>query len=204
VTRLAPASSPSPAALKTESVGSLSRRRAVRRSVLSGAVALSGSVALAACGAPAGTGGSDAAASSGQAGASLAKRAPVNLEFWGSPPSSGSNARTDQIDAWYAKYPNLKVTFGATKTTGQGVQAVTAILAAVAAGSPPDAVDFDRFQTPAFTVKGVWQALDNYIKRDKFDTSRFAPLIVPEAKGPDGKWYALIRSTDNRLIYWNK
>lgn len=39
---------------------------------------------------------------------------------------------------------------------------------------------------------------------DKFDTSRFAPLIIPEAKGLDNKWYALIRSTDNRLIYWNK
>ena len=42
------------------------------------------------------------------------------------------------------------------------------------------------------------------MKRDKFDTNRFAPLIVPEAKGLDGKWYAMIRSTDNRLLYWNK
>jgi ABC-type glycerol-3-phosphate transport system substrate-binding protein len=33
---------------------------------------------------------------------------------------------------------------------------------------------------------------------------RFAPLVVPEAKGLDGKWYAMIRSTDDRLLYWNK
>lgn len=47
--------------------------------------------------------------------------------------------------------------------------------------------------------------LDDLLKRDKFDTSRFAPLIVPEAKGiTDGKWYALIQNTDDRLVYWNK
>ena len=46
--------------------------------------------------------------------------------------------------------------------------------------------------------------LDDFIKRDKYDMNRFAPLVVPEAKGLDGKWYALIRSVDNRLLYWNK
>jgi ABC-type glycerol-3-phosphate transport system substrate-binding protein len=179
-----------------------------RRSVLAGSAAGAGALGLAACGPQAGGGGGDPAAGGGggepAAGGDLARRRPVSLEFWGDPPTAGSNQRMDQIDAWNAKYPNLKVNFGATRTTGQGVEAVQAILAAVAAGSPPDVVDFDRFQTTAFTVKGVWQALDDLMKRDKFDTNRFAPLIVPEAKGLDGKWYALIRSTDNRLVYWNK
>jgi multiple sugar transport system substrate-binding protein len=173
-------------------------RQFSRRSIIAtGGVGL-GALALAGCGPQAGSG------SKSETGVSLEKRQPVSLEFWGSPPTTGSNQRTDQLDAWNAKYPNLKVTFGATTTTGQGVQAVQAILASVAAGNPPDVVDFDRFQTTAFTVKGVWQALDDFMKRDKYDTNRFAPLIVPEAKGLDGKWYALIRSTDNRLIFWNE
>jgi ABC-type glycerol-3-phosphate transport system substrate-binding protein len=46
--------------------------------------------------------------------------------------------------------------------------------------------------------------LDDFIKRDKYDMNRFAPLVVPEAKGLDGKWYAMIRSADDRLLYWNK
>jgi ABC-type glycerol-3-phosphate transport system substrate-binding protein len=170
-----------------------------RRAIIATASVAGATTALAACGpqAPRRAG--------GQEGVPLEQRRPVNLEFWGDPPTAGSNQRMDQINAWNAKYPNLKVNFGATRTTGQGVEAVQAILAAVAAGTPPDVVDFDRFQTPAFAVKGVWQALDDLMKRDKFDTNRFAPLIIPEAKGiTDGKWYALIRSTDNRLIYWNK
>ena len=175
----------------------VTRRRAL---TTPGAVGL-GAVWAAACAPGGGTG---TPAGGAAAGADLSKRPPVNIEFWGDPPQTGSNARTDQIDAWNAKYPNLKVTFGTARTTGQGVEAVAAILAAVAAGNPPDLVDFDRFQTTAFTVKGVWQALDELMKRDKYDTSRFAPLIVPEAKGLDGKWYAMIRSTDNRLIFWNK
>jgi ABC-type glycerol-3-phosphate transport system substrate-binding protein len=177
--------------------GGLSRREALA----GGGIGL-GAALLAACSPQ--TGGGQGGASPGQGAADLSKRPPVKLEFWGSPPTTGSNNRSDQIDFWNQKYPNLNVTFGTTNTTGQGVEAVAAILASVAAGSPPDVVDFDRFQTTSFSVKGVWQALDDFIKRDKFDTSHFAPLVVPEAKGLDGKWYALIRSTDDRLIYWNK
>jgi ABC-type glycerol-3-phosphate transport system substrate-binding protein len=53
-------------------------------------------------------------------------------------------------------------------------------------------------------LKKVWMPLDDLIKRDKYDMTRFAPLVVPEAKGLDGRWYALIRSVDDRLLYWNK
>ncbi|HEV2123384.1 MAG TPA: extracellular solute-binding protein, partial [Chloroflexota bacterium] len=177
-------------------------RVATRRRTLGIGGLLSGAALVAACGPQEPSGGSQAGAPGSSN--SLGKVKPVSLEFWGDPPQTGSNTRTDQIDFWNNKNPNFKVTFGATKTTGQGVTAVQSILASVAAGNPPDVVDFDRFQTTAFTIKGVWQALDDFMKRDKFEASRFAPLIIPEAKGMDGKWYALIRSTDDRLIFWNK
>ena len=169
----------------------------LRRKLLLTTSGLAGA-ALAACG-PAAGGGSDS-------NVALDKRPPTKIEFWGGPPSAGMrNDRVDQIEFWNKKYPNIQVDFSmAQNSTSQGVQAVAALISAVAAGTPPDVLDFDRFQTASYAIKGMWQVLDDYIKRDKFDTSRFAPLIIPEAKGVDSKWYALIRSTDTRLLYWNK
>jgi len=169
--------------------------------MLSAGAGLSGA-ALAACGpqAPGGSG--------GEAGANtpLEKRPAMKLEFWGGPPAAGQrNGRVDQIEFWNKKYPNIQIDFAmGQNSTSQGVAAVAAIVSAVAAGNPPDVIDFDRFQTASYAIKSVWNPLDDMMKRDKFDTSRFAPLIIPEAKGLDGKWYAMIRSTDVRLLYWNK
>ncbi len=175
------------------------RRRTV---VLSAGASAAGSVVAVACGPR--EGGGPAGAQGGQGG--LAGRKPVAIEYWGNPPpAEGKNFQMDVFDAFQAKYPNVKVTYGATKTDGQGVAAVTAITAAIVAGNPPHFVRFDRFQSPAFAAKGVWQQLDDLAKADKFDWGRFAPLIVPEARGiTDGKWYALIQNTDNRLVYWSK
>ena len=175
-----------------------------RRTIL-GVTAAGGALALAACGAPGAPSGGGGGSSAPQ-GNTLAKHAPVTIEYWGdTPPSDGKNFQMDVFDAFQQKYPNVKVTYGATKTTGQGVDAVAAITAAIVAGNPPNFVRFDRFQSPAFAAKGVWQALDDLAKTDKYDWNRFAPLIIPEAKGiTDGKWYALIQSTDDRLLYWSK
>ncbi|MDQ3700970.1 MAG: extracellular solute-binding protein [Chloroflexota bacterium] len=153
-------------------------------------------VALAACGAPGAPG-------AGQGGQSVALDKKVaSIELWGSPTDDG---RKDQVTAWNAKYPNLKLTFGTQhNTTTQGEASFAPIIAAAAAGVPPTVVDFDRFQVAALALKRLWMPLDDFIKRDKYDMNRFAPLVVPEAKGVDGKWYAMIRSADDRLLYWNK
>jgi ABC-type glycerol-3-phosphate transport system substrate-binding protein len=172
----------------TAARGSLSRRTA-----LTGATAVLGVVGVASCG-PAG--GGDA----GQPAALDQKTA--NIELWGSPTDDG---RKDQVAAWNAKYPNLKLTFGTQhNTTTQGEASFAPIIAAAAAGVPPTVVDFDRFQVAAMALKRLWIPLDDLIKRDKYDMNRFAPLVVPEAKGLDGKWYAMIRSADDRLLFWNK
>ena len=172
----------------------------LRRKLILSAGTATGALALAACGAPR-SGGGEAGA-----GTALEKRPTTKLEFWGGPPTAGTrNDRQDQIDFWNKKYPNIPVDFAMTQnSTSQGVQSVAALVSAVAAGTPPDVLDFDRFQTASYAIKGIWHPLDDYIKRDKFDTNRFAPLVIPEAKGLDGKWYALIRSVDTRMIYWNK
>jgi multiple sugar transport system substrate-binding protein len=171
--------------------------------VVGAGAALAGA-ALAACGPQQGAGPAGPASQGSAAG--LAQHKPVTLEYWGNPPpAEGKNFQMDVFDAFQQKYPNIKIAYGTTKTDGQGVEAVAAISAAIVAGTPPSFVRFDRFQSPAFAAKGVWQALDDYAKADKYDWNRFAPLILPEAKGiTDGKHYALIQSTDDRLLYWSK
>jgi hypothetical protein len=123
-----------------------------RRAHLAAGGLAAGALTLAACGpqAPAAGGGDEA-------GAPLEKRKPVKLDFWGDP---ASDERKDQINAWNQKYPNLQVTFGTAKTTGQGVDAVAAITAAAAAGTPPHVVDFDRFQVNSFAARKVFQSPD--------------------------------------------
>ena len=171
-----------------------------RRNLVLTAGSLAGAASLAACGAPAGSPSAPAAQGS------LAGGKAVTLEYWGNPPpAEGKNFQMDVFDAFSQKHPNVKVNYGATKTDGQGVDAVAAITAAIVAGAPPSFVRFDRFQSPAFAAKGVWHPLDDLAKADKYDWARFAPLILPEAKGiTDGKHYALIQSTDDRLLYWSK
>jgi multiple sugar transport system substrate-binding protein len=179
-------------------------RQSRRRVLISSAgLATAGIFTLAACGPAAPSGGQ----TQGGAAGGLAQHKPVTIEYWGNPPPTGGdhNFQMDVFDAFQKKYPNVKINYGTTKTDGQGVDAVAAIIAAVAAGNPPNFVRFDRFQSPAFAAKGVWEPLDEYAKRDKYDWNRFAPLILPEAKGiTDGKFYALIQSTDDRLLYWDK
>jgi len=126
---------------------------------------------------------------------------PTRFEFWGDPQN---DERKDQIAAWNAKYPNIQIELGAVKTTGQGVEAVAKLTAAIAAGTPPAAVDFDRFQVATFANRRVFQPLDDFVKRDKYDLKRFVPAVLEEAMGFDKKLYGLPRSTDDRLLYWNK
>jgi ABC-type glycerol-3-phosphate transport system substrate-binding protein len=167
----------------------VSRRRAL---AAGGAIGLGAAGAACAPGAPSGPGGSS--------GSLETKTA--SIELWGSPTDDG---RKDQVAAWNAKYPNLKLTFGTQhNTTAQGEASFAPIIAAAAAGVPPAVVDFDRFQVAAMALKRLFMPMDDFIKRDKYDMTRFAPLVVPEAKGLDGKWYAMIRSADDRLLYWNK
>lgn len=170
-------------------------RGVTRRTILTGGTVALAGVALAACGAP------GAGPAQGGQSQPLKDWKPVTLEFWG---SLTDDLRKDQINAWNARYPNLKVNYGASQATGQGAEGLQKLISAVAAGSAPDAVDFDRFQVATYANRGVFRSMDDLIKRDKYDTRRFAPAVMDEAMGLDKKPYGLPRSTDNRMLFWNK
>jgi multiple sugar transport system substrate-binding protein len=171
---------------------STTRRRFVLGSTLGVAVGV-----VSACGenAPAGAGSS----------VPLKDRKPVQLEWWGdAPPATGTNQRMDQLAAWNQKFPNLSVKYGANAATGQGLEALEKFVAAMASGTAPNGLDFDRFQVATYANRKAFAPLDDYVKRDKYDMKRFVPATVDEAMGLDKKLYGIPRSTDCRLIYWNK
>ena len=135
----------------------------------------------------------------------LKDRKPVQLEWWGdAPPATGTNQRMDQIAVWNQKFPNLAVKYGANAATGQGLEALQKFVAAIASGTAPNGLDFDRFQVATYANRKAFAALDDYVKRDKYDLKRFVPATVDEAMGLDKKLYGIPRSTDCRLLYWNK
>ncbi len=141
----------------------------------------------------------------GGSGAALKDRKPVELEWWGdAPPATGTNQRMDQLKVWNDKYPNLQVKYGANAATGQGLVALEKFVAAIASGTAPSGLDFDRFQVATYANRKVFAALDDYVKRDKFEMKRFFPATVDEAMGLDKKLFGIPRSTDCRLLYWNK
>src|SRR5207248_11659767 len=76
--------------------------------------------------------------------------------------------------------------------------------AAVAGGKAPHVADFDRFQVPAYVNWRMFQPLNDFAVKDKYDLVRYAPAVLEEAMGFDKKLYGLPSSMDVRLLYWNK
>ncbi|MER3404311.1 MAG: hypothetical protein C4289_03350, partial [Chloroflexota bacterium] len=64
------------------------------------------------------------------------------------------------------------------------------LTAAIAGGTPPDVVDFDRFQVPAWAAKSAFMELTDLAKRDNIKESDYFPFAWREASY-HGRLYAL-------------
>ena len=172
-------------------MGQTSRRRVIQ----SGTAALGGA-ALAACGAQSGTQGSSAA----PAKADLSK-VSRKLLVWG---DAKNEVQKGQVARWSQMHSNLPADLSDIGSTGQGSDAISKFLAAVAGGDVADVVRFDRFQIGSYSYRGAFTPLDTYQKTDKFDLKRFVQGALDEATGVDKKLYGLPNSVDTRPFFWNK
>ncbi|HEU5318888.1 MAG TPA: extracellular solute-binding protein [Chloroflexota bacterium] len=130
----------------------------------------------------------------------LTQRPPMKLEL-AVEPTAGRKA---QADIWNAKFPNIQVT-PVTAPTGTGVVALEKFVASIAAGSAAPLVRFDRFQVATYAHRKAFLPLDDYVKRDKFDTKKFYAPALEEATGvADKKIYGIPMSMGLRLLFWNK
>lgn len=118
------------------------------------------------------------------------------IEVWD--PVSPSNMHGKGIvavyDAWNKKHPEMpikRVLIGDPRQK---------LMAAMAAGTVPDLVYFDRFQVPSYAAKNLFAPLDSYIKTSK--------VIRPEAFWPAawdetayaGKHWAIPHQVDDRAL----
>jgi multiple sugar transport system substrate-binding protein len=168
-----------------------------RTLVLAGGAA--GSALLASCQSPPSSTGS-----AGATGADLT-RLQGKILVWGPTGTGDLPARQAQIGVWNRQHPNLVAEITpAPFTSAQGIEGLQKLFAGVAAGDPPDAVYIDRFQLSNLGARRTLAAIDDKVKRDKYDLKRHFVTLLEEVTGIDGKPYGLPSTTDNRATVWNK
>ncbi|HSI83724.1 MAG: extracellular solute-binding protein [Candidatus Methylacidiphilales bacterium] len=106
--------------------------------------------------------------------------------------------------------PVYRVTIS-TNTSKDLTADPTRFIISVAGGMPPDVLIFDRFAVAEWSSRGVFQPLDEYIKRDiaagRPDAIRaedyFAPAWNEVSEGPGGV-FGIPIDIDTRALYYNK
>jgi ABC-type glycerol-3-phosphate transport system substrate-binding protein len=145
----------------------------------------------------------------GACGQGAAPRAPAKADLtkvnrtllvW----TDNNVGRKAQIERWSGLHPNLAADATDVGSGGQGSEAITKFLAAVASGDVADVVRFDRFQIGSYTHRGAFTPLDQYRKVDGYDLERFVASASDEVRSLDGRLFGLPNSTDNRPFFWNK
>ena len=171
---------------------SISRRRLV---VLTATGSMAGTV-LAACGASSGatTAGSNAAAGADQ---QAKLRSGVTLSWMsGLDNQANQDARNQQIAGFRQQHPGIQV----ERQRVEGFDAK--LLAAFAAGTPPDLYTTGRANITSQATRGYAFALDDVIKRDKFPLTDFYPTSYDQYRVA-GKLYALSYDFPNRCLFAN-
>ena len=203
----------------------------VRRRYLGGAAAALGGLVAAACGeptvryvgqpqaGPAGPAGPAGAkgetGAQGQQGAQgaqgAAAKAPVTLDFqhrWNGP---AREPLVDQaIEMFEEEYDNILVDLTMNLTPGgpgvDGGVPIGKIIAAIAAGSPPDVFMIHGRATIDLARRNALTWIDDYLTRDKRSLEElYFPAIIPFIQ-LDGRTYALPQtaSGDNPYVFYNE
>ena len=183
----------------------MERKHAVSRRALLGLLATSGAgLLVAGCGAtrtsepvPEATATTVAAATVAEPTAAVSEA--VTIEYWD--PSS-SEAEQAKLDASYFKFHDAQSAIRLNVLHGKGEDA---LLAAVAANTPPDIYwRYDVMTFGSWINKGVVQDITPYTEASTLDWSRFVPISLEACKWR-GKFYGMpSTSAGLGLYYWNK
>jgi multiple sugar transport system substrate-binding protein len=139
-------------------------------------------------------------------GGSAAEKAPpagtikagTKLSFagWGDPTVQEISNR--HAKRFQETHPGVNVEFIST----QGLNHLEKITAAQAAGTPIDVFYLSPGDTPTLANRGQLRAIDDLIKRDRYDASDFYEKCIGQYNWK-GKLYALPRGFGNQDIYYN-
>lgn len=77
------------------------------------------------------------------------------------------------------------------------------LLTALAGGELPDVVLWDRYNTGSYAAKGALQPIDDMVKKDSVDMTKFFAPAVDEMTY-DNKLYGVPLLVDARVLFYNK
>ncbi|XJZ27257.1 ABC transporter substrate-binding protein [Bacillota bacterium Lsc_1132] len=135
--------------------------------------------------------------SNGSNNASNGGKVSLKVGMWASSPAE-KKLVDKQIAAFEKANPNIKVT--EQVITGNYLQALQPMLASKTA---PDIFYVDASYAPALEDSGVLAPLDDYIKKEKVDTSDFASAALNAFKWKD-KLYGLPKDYNTMALEYNK
>ncbi|KQL53022.1 ABC transporter substrate-binding protein [Heyndrickxia shackletonii] len=138
-----------------------------------------------------------AGCSSNSSGNTDGGKVTLKLGMWASSPAE-KKLVDKQIAAFEKANPNIKVK--EQVITGDYLQALQPMLASKTA---PDIFYVDASYAPTLEDSGVLAELDDYIKKEKVDTSDFAPAAL-EAFQWKGKTYGLPKDYNTMALEYNK
>jgi multiple sugar transport system substrate-binding protein len=111
-------------------------------------------------------------ATAAQAGTHKAKVTEVTLAGWSSGPDE-DQLLNQVIAKFNATHPTIHATFSVINGDYS-----TAMTARFAAHNPPDVFYVDSSVAPGWAAQGVLEPLNSYIKKSKYDTSKFYPNLL--------------------------
>jgi ABC-type glycerol-3-phosphate transport system substrate-binding protein len=173
------------------------KKKLSRRDFLGVAAGVTAGTFLAAC-APAAkpTVSAGAATQAPQGKATVPPKENITLNFW----NTTDLIWTDMMTKFGEQNPGLKVNLtelGGNEFGGQKY------LAAVAAGTGPDATYQNRHTFMQFSSKKMYRDLTSMMDAGGVNRADFTPVQIAETTW-DGKIYGLPHVTDVRYLYWNK
>jgi multiple sugar transport system substrate-binding protein len=146
------------------------------------ALAGAGGAVLAACGAP----------GAAQPGSPALSDTPLTIKFF----KRGTIADADvdvMLAEWYSKHPNWKVELT------QGKNDLAALTPHLAGGEKIDLLGWYQTARGLLLKTGIPKALDDYVKRDKYNVNRFSAKELELVGKSDGKLYALFYAYGGNL-----
>lgn len=121
---------------------------------------------------------------------------PEEVTFWGSWSGAQAKQLQAQADAFNEAQDEYEVTYVAQELVEEK------LLTALASGSVPDVVLWDRYNTPLYVPKNALSPLDEYIEADGVDTTQFYDQAMGELV-VEGETYGLPLLVDNRSLFYN-
>ncbi|MCL2057443.1 MAG: ABC transporter substrate-binding protein [Oscillospiraceae bacterium] len=174
------------------------------------------SLSLAACGGGGGAATTQAATTAAAATAAATTAAateaattlaePVEIITWGINPVQVGSGNEGMINAFNEAHPHIKLipqSTPGTDTASYATQDISKLLAAIAAGTPPDVTWLDRFTVSQFASRDALTPITEYVNNSDLDLADFREYAVWEITFDNQIW-ALPWATDVRIMYWNK